>query len=44
MQNEKNIKSKVDSDDELTLNQRIEILTTSIVVRTIFLENNKYCP
>ena len=32
------------SDDELPLNKTIEIPTITIVVRTIFLENNKYYP
>ena len=32
------------SDDKLPLNKTIEIPTITIVVRTIFLENNKYYP
>ena len=39
---EKYIKIKIDSDDELPLNKTIEIPTIVIVVRAIFLENNKY--
>ena len=38
---EKYIRIKFDSDDELPLNQAKEIPTIIIVVRTIFLENNK---
>ena len=40
----KYIKIKFDSDDEFSLNKTIEIPTIIIVVRAIFLENNKYCP
>ena len=41
----KNIqKIKFDSDDELPLNKIVEISTVTIVVRAIFLENNKYHP
>ena len=36
------MKIKFNSDDELPLNKMIEISTTAIVVRPIFLENNKY--
>ena len=36
--NEKYMKNKVNSDDELPLNKKIEIPTMTIVVRTIFLE------
>ena len=39
---EKYIQIKFDSDDELPLNKTIEIPTTTIVVRVIFLENNKH--
>ena len=39
---EKYIKMKFDSDDELPLNKTTEIPTILIVVRTIFLENSKY--
>ena len=39
---EKYIKIKFDSGDELPLNKTIEIPTITIVVRAIFLENNKY--
>ena len=39
---EKYIKIKFDSDDELPLNKTIEIPTIVVVVRAIFLENNKY--
>ena len=38
---EKCIKIKFVSDDELPQNKRIEIPTITIVVRAIFLENNK---
>ena len=36
------MKIKFDLDDELPLNKRIESLSMTIVVRAIFLENNKY--
>ena len=36
------MKIKFNSDDELTLNKMIEIPIIIIVVRGIFLENNKY--
>ena len=39
---EKYIKIKFDSDDELPLNKEIEIPTITIVVRAIFLGSNKY--
>ena len=42
--NEKYMKIKFNSDDELPLNKTIETLTMRIVVRTIFYENNKYYP
>ena len=38
------MKIKSDSDDELLLNKTVEIPTMTIVVRTIFLKNNKYYP
>ena len=41
---EKCIKIKFNSDDELPLNKTIEISTIIIVVRAIFLESNKYYP
>ena len=41
---EKYIKIKFDSSDELPLNKTIEIPTITIVVTAIFLENNKYYP
>ena len=41
---EKYMKIKLDSDDELPLNKTVEIPTITIVVRAIFLENNKYYP
>ena len=41
---EKYIKMKFDSDDELSLNKMIEIPTITIAVRAIFLENSKYYP
>ena len=37
-----NLKIKFNSGDELTLNKTIEIPTVTIVVRAIFLENNKF--
>ena len=39
---EKYMKIKFTSDDALPLNKTIEILSMTIVVRAIFLENNKY--
>ena len=39
---EKYIKIKFDSDDELPLNKTIEIPTVTTVVRAIVLENGKY--
>ena len=41
---EKYMKIKINSDDELPLNKAIEIPSMTIVVRAIFLENNKYYP
>ena len=41
---EKCMKIKFNSDDELPLNKMIEILSMIIVVRAIFLENDKYHP
>ena len=41
---EKYIKIKFDSDDELPLNKTIEISVMKIVVRGIFYEINKYYP
>ena len=38
------MKIKFNSDDELLINKTIEIPTIIIVVRAIFLENNKYLP
>ena len=38
------MKIKFNSDDELPLNKTIEIPAITIVVRAIFLENNKYYP
>ena len=42
--NEKYMKIKFKSDDELSLNKTVEIPIMTIVVRTVFLENNKYYP
>ena len=39
---EKYMEIKFNSDDELSLNKTIEIPTITIVLRAIFLENNKY--
>ena len=41
---EKYMKIRFNSDDELPLNKTIEIPRLIIVVRAIFLENNKYYP
>ena len=41
---EKYIKIKFKLDDELPLNKAIEISAMVILVRAIFLENNKYYP
>ena len=41
---EKYIKIKFNSDDQLPVNKKIEILGMIIVVRAIFFENNKYYP
>ena len=41
---EKYEKIKFNSDDELPLNKTTEIPSMTIVVRAIFLENNKYYP
>ena len=38
------MKIKVNSDDELPLNNTIEIPTITIVVRAVFHENDKYYP
>ena len=38
------MKFKFNSDDKLPLNKTIEIPTMRIVVRVVFLENNKHCP
>ena len=39
---EKYMKIKFNSDDELPLNKMIELPTMTVVVRAIFLENSKY--
>ena len=39
---EKYMKIKFSLDNELSLNKTIEIPTMTVVVRAIFLENNKY--
>ena len=41
---EKYMKIKFNSDDELTLNKTMEIPTIAIVARAVFHENNKYYP
>ena len=41
---EKYMKIKFDSNDDLPLNKTIEIYYVKIVVRAIFYENNKYYP
>ena len=38
----KNMKIKFNSVDELPLNKGIKIPTITMVVRAVFLENNKY--
>ena len=38
------MKIKLNSDDELPLNKKIEIPSMIIVVRTVFHKNNKYHP
>ena len=38
------MKIRFNSDDELPLNKTIKIPTIAIVVRAIFLKNNKYYP
>ena len=40
----KYMKIKFNSDDKLPLNKTIEVPIMIIVVRAIFLENNKYYP
>ena len=41
---EKHMKIKFDSDDDLPVNKTIEIHVAIIVFRVIFYENNKYYP
>ena len=41
---EKHMKIKCNSDDELPLNKTIEIPSMIIVVKAVFHENNKYYP
>ena len=41
---EKYMKIKVNSDNELPLNKTVEIPTMAIVVRAIYFQNNKYYP
>ena len=41
---QKYMKIKFDSDNDLPLIKMIEIHNVTIVVRDIFYENNKYCP
>ena len=41
---EEYMKIKFSSDDELSLNKTIEIPSMIMVVRAIFLENNRYYP
>ena len=42
--NERYMKIKFNSDDELPLNKLIEIPSMIIVVRAVFKENSKYYP
>ena len=39
---EKYVKIKLNSDDELPLNKTIKVSTMKIVLRAVFHENNKY--
>ena len=41
---EKYMKIKLNSDDELSINKIVEFLIITIFVRAISLENNKYYP
>ena len=41
---DKFMKTKFDSDEDLSLNKIIEIPIMTIVVRIVFHENNKYYP
>ena len=41
---EKYIKTKFNSDDELPLNEKLEILSMIIFFRPVFLENKKHYP
>ena len=41
---EKYMKIKLDSDNELPLNKALEIHNATIVVRIVFHENNEYYP
>ena len=41
---EKYMKIKFDSDNDLLLNKKIEIPSMIIVIRAVFHENNKYSP
>ena len=42
--NKRYMKIKFTSDDKLPLNKTVEISIMTIVVRVVFLENNKYYP
>ena len=42
--NEKYMKIKFNSDDNLLLNKKIEFPIVTIVVTVVFHENNQYCP
>ena len=41
---EKHMKIKFHSDEKLPLNKTIEVSSMAIVVRAVFLENNKHYP
>ena len=41
---EKFVKTKFNSDDELRLNKMIDIPSLIIIDTAVFHENNKYCP
>ena len=35
---------KFDSDDDLPLNKQLKLSPMTIIVRSVFEEDNKYCP
>ena len=38
------LKIKFNSDDNLPLNKTLKLLNLTIIVRSVFQEDNKYCP